>query len=175
MSFYTNGKGSNMKRVAAAHLIFNKKLPKESFYDPQTKAVVSVNTVFQIWTKGKGESIFKDYDISKYVNIFTCCSAPDRYCGLGRGRHYDCYIASTFYGKKINIVKSFDEVAYGSGYGLIIKEKKQEILNILQQTDWTKYCSDATNHCKHIRMYHIKKALIDNGLNKICTRQVMDC
>ncbi len=165
MSFYSNGKGSNMKRVEGANLIHSEKLPGESFYWPETRKPMSVNTVFQIWVKGNKKSVFVDYDVSEFVEIYTCCSAPSRYCGLGRGRNYDCFIASTFY-KDVKIVKNFEDVIYGSGYGLIIKKQKRKIINILKNADWKNYCSDATNHCKHIRMYHIRKLLGENGFGE---------
>ena len=162
MSFYSNGKGTNMKRVRGASLIHSEKLPADSFYMPESKESISVNTVFQIWVKGEKKQVFADYDVSEYVDIYTCCSSPARYCGLGRGRDYDCFIASTFY-KELRIVKDFGDVQYGSGYGFIIKRKKREIMKLLKNADWTQHCSDATNHCRHIRMYHIRKLLSDNG------------
>lgn len=162
MSFYSNGKGTNMKRVQGASLIYNEVLPSESFYLPDSGEPVSVNTTFQVWAKGIEKQVFTDYDVSEYVDIYTCCSSPDRYCGLGRGREYDCYIASTFY-KDVGIVNRFEDVLYGSGYGLIIKKDKAEVLQALTNANWLNYCSDATNHCKHIRMYHIRKFLGENG------------
>ena len=164
MSFYSNGKGSNMLRVKNATLIHNEKLSRNAFYTPDTKKTVSVNTIFQVWAKGnKNKQVFTDYDVREYVDIYTCCSSPARYCGLGRGRKYDCFIASTFYKDNIKIVKKFNDVQYGSGYGFIIKQNKKEILKLLENTNWNAYCSDATNHCKHIRMYHIRKLLGNNG------------
>ncbi len=163
MSFYSNGKGSNMKRVEGATLIHNEALPKKSFYLPDTNKSVSINTVFQVWVKGKGKNVFTDYDVSEYVDIYTCCSSPARYCGLGRGRDYDCFISSTFYKDDIRTVSTFDEVNYGSGYGVIIKKNKKQIIDLLNNANWLNYCSDATNSCKHIRMFYIRKLLGDNG------------
>ena len=97
MSFYSNGKGSNMTRVNGAKLIYNQKLKSNAFYLPNTNTEVSVNTVFQIWKKGKGPGVFTDYNVSDYVDIFTVCSSPDRLCGLDKIGFYDCYISSTFY------------------------------------------------------------------------------
>ncbi len=164
MSFYSNGKGSNMKRVENAFLLHNEKLNSNSFYLPNTNKNIGVNTVFQIWKKGKKKNVFTDYDVSDFVDIFTVCSSPARLCGLHRIGKYDCYIASSFYKDKIKIVKTFEEVNYGSGYGIIIKKEKGKIKKILENTDWVKYCSDATNHCKHIRMFHIRKCLFNNGI-----------
>lgn len=159
MSFYSNGKGTNMKRVNGATLIHSEHLDRDSFYDPETGDDIPVNTVFQIWMKGKHKSTFADYDVSEYVDIYTCCSAPDRFCGLGKGRVYDCFIASTFYGNDIQLVKSFEEVKYGSGYGIIIKKDKRGVMKALKNADWAGLSSVATNSCRHLRMFHIRQAL----------------
>ncbi len=163
MSFYSNGKGSNMKRVEGATLIHNEALPSKAFYLPDTNKSVSVNTVFQVWVKGKQKDVFIDYDVSEYIDIYTCCSSPARYCGLGRGRAYDCFIASTFYKDNIKTVDTFNEVNYGSGYGMIIKKNKKQIMDLLKSANWLDYCSNATNSCKHIRMFYIRKLLGENG------------
>ena len=166
MSFYSNGKGTNMKRVQGATLLHNELLERESFYNPETGEPVSVNTVFQVWRKGKHKSVFTDYDVSEYAEIYTCCSAPNRYCGLGRGREYDCFIASTFFGSDIGIVPTFDQVKYGSGYGIIIKKNKRKVLDVLSKANWVKHSTIATNSCRHIRMFHIREILGKAGLGK---------
>ena len=162
MSFYSNGKGSNMKRVEGAYLAHNERLPCEAFYWPGSHKPMSVNAVFQVWVKGDKRGVFADYDISEFAEIYTCCSSPARYCGLGRGRQYDCFIASTFY-DATEIVYRFRDVRYGSGYGIIIKKHRQRVLALLKRADWRQNCSDATNHCKHIRMHHIRHVLGANG------------
>ena len=163
MSFYSNGKGVNMKRVEGAALIHSEKLSPDSFYTPHTNEAVSVNTVFQVWKKGKGASIFPDYDVSEYADIFTVCSSPIRRCGMDKIGVYDCYITSTFYGDNIHIVDTFDEVKYGSGYGIIIKKNKKAILRVLRDANWVKYASDATNHCRHLRMNSLRRCLGEAG------------
>jgi len=166
MSFYTNGKGSNMNRVYNGHLIYNKPLKKNSFYLPDNNKKVNVATVFQIWKKGKNKDVFINYDVSEYVEIYTVCSSPTRLCGMDKLDQYDCYLASTFY-KNTHVVYSFEEVKYGSGYGLIIKKEKEKILKILSNANWGDYSSVATNNCNHLRMHSIKKLLYDNNIGKI--------
>ena len=166
MSFYSNGKGTNMKRVQGATLLHSEQLARESFYDSETGEAVGVNTVFQIWRKGRHRSVFCDYDVSEFVDIYTCCTAPNRFCGLGRGRVYDCFIASTYYGDDIGIVPTFEQVNYGSGYGLVIKQQKQAVLAALAKADWSRHSSLATNSCRHIRMFHIREALGQAGFGR---------
>ena len=162
MSFYTNGKGSNMNRITNASLIYNELIQEESpFYTLENKKI-SVQTVFQIWKKGIVKKIFNEYDISNFVKIYTVCSSPKRLCGLDKLKYYDCYIASTFY-KDTNIVYKFEDVKYGSGYGIIIYKDKEKIIKLLKNVDWKEYSSGATNKCRHIRMHHIKYFLYKNG------------
>lgn len=166
MSFYSNGKGTNMLRVQNATLLYNEKLKSESFYSPDTNALVSVNTVFQVWQKGTNKRIFNDYDVSEFVDIYTVCSSPARLCGLDKIGTYDCYIASTFYKNDIKIVDSFEKVKYGSGYGIIIKKQKQKVLSALRKANWIQHSSQATNHCNHIRMFSIRKCLGEQGFGR---------
>jgi hypothetical protein len=163
MSFHSNGKGSNMKRVANGHLVFSQVLEKEKFYSPDNNKEIKVNTLFQIWKRGKGQSIFPDYDLSEYVDIYTVCNSPDRLCGLGRIGTYDFYVSSTYFGDSLRTVYSFDDVKYGSGYGIIIKDRKEEILSKIKEVEWDSYSTMATNSCKHIRKYSIEKCLFDLG------------
>ena len=166
MSFHSNGKGSNMKRVSNGHLIFSEILEGESFFSPDNNKDIKVNTLFQIWKRGEGEGIFPDYDISEYVDIYTVCSSPDRLCGLDKIGTYDFYVSSSFFGNSLSTVYDFENVKYGSGYGIIIKKEKELILSAIEKIDWNSYSSLATNSCKHIRKYYIEKCLFDLGYGK---------
>ena len=159
MSFYTNGKGTNMLRVLNGQLLHTTELKGDCFYIPDVNKRVSINTVFQVWKRGYNKHNFEDYDVSEYAEIFTVCSSPARLCGLDKLGTYDCYISSSFYNDDITIVTDFEEVKYGSGYGLILKKDKQKILKTLGNTNWLKFSSRATNHCRHIRMHSVRQAL----------------
>ena len=169
MSFYSNGKGTNMRRVKDAHLIFSKILEQEEFYSPDNNKKIQVNALFQIWKKGIGESIFPDYDVSDYVNIYTVCNSPDRLCGMDKLDQYDFFVSGGFFGNTLSAVYNFDDLKYGSGYGIIIKNKKDEIMNEIKKVNWNDYSSFATNSCKHIRKYSIEHCLFDLGFGKIST------
>jgi len=78
------------------------------------------------------------------------------------GNKYAFFIPSTFY-KEVKLCKNFEDVKYGSGYGIIVKKNKKQIEKHLNNTDWFKYSMRATNHCRHIGKKHIIHALIDGG------------
>jgi len=166
MSFHSNGKGSNMKRVANGHLIHSEVLYEEIFFSPDNNKEIKVNTLFQVWKKGEGKSIFPNYDISEYAEIYTTCSSPDRLCGLDKIGKYDFYVSSSFFGESLSTVYNFEDVKYGSGYGVILKKDKEVILNKIDNIKWNDYSSLATNSCKHIRKYAIEKCLFDLGYGK---------
>ena len=166
MSFHSNGKGSNMKRVANGHLVYSKVLEKEKFFSPDVNKEIKVNTLFQIWKKGPGESIFPDLDVSDHADIYTVCNAPDRLCGLDKIGTYDFYVSSSYFGNTLKTVYSFDDVKYGSGYGIILKKDKEKIMKKIEGIEWDKYATIATNSCKHIRKYSIETCLYDLGFGK---------
>jgi hypothetical protein len=163
MSFHSNGKGSNMKRVVGGHLVVSEILEGEKYYSPDNNKEIKVNTLFQIWKKGEGEGLFKNYDVSEYVDIYTVCSSPDRLCGLDKIGQYDFYVSSSFFGNELSTVYDFSHVKYGSGYGVIIKKNKEEILKKLKKIEWNNYSSLATNSCKHVRIHNIEECLYDLG------------
>jgi len=162
MSFDSNGKGSTMKRVQNAHLIHSEILEQEKFHSPDIDTEININSLFQVWKRGPGQSIFKDYDVSEYADIRTVNDDPNRYCGMELVDEYDFFICSSCYGDT-SIVFKFDDVKYRSGYGVLLKKSSNEIIEKLKKIDWNDYCSLATNSVKHIRRYHIEKALFDSG------------
>jgi hypothetical protein len=165
MSFHSNGKGTNMKRVTDGHLIHSQILEGESYFSPDSKKTIKVNTLFQIWKRGHGPSIFPEYDVSEYADIFTVCDEPSRRCGMDKVKAglFDFYVSGGFYGDTLKTVYKFDDLNYLGGYGTIIKKAKEQILPSIKNIEWNNYASLATNSCKHIRRYHIQKCLFDLG------------
>lgn len=159
--FASDGKGGCKYRVKNGELIFNTELKDNEFIAENKK--ININVVFQIWKRG----ITQKYQEPKMdmVEIYTCCTNEKRKCGLDKLNEYDCFVSSTYYGKLKGINFVFEQVKYGSGYGLIIKNKKKEIIDFLSNIDWDNYSFQATNKCKHITKQNIKKALLDGGFN----------
>jgi hypothetical protein len=167
MYFNSEGKGSAKYRVKNLQIDCTENLAPDIFITPEGKDV-KINTVWQIWSKleNKNSQKIKPHLIkniaSDFVEIYTVCTYPKRRCGLAKMQFYDCFLASTFY-KETQVVKHFSDVKYASGYGFIIKQKKEEIIDWLNKTNWNDYNSRATNHSKHIGKTHIIKRLIDGG------------
>ena len=175
MFFESKGKGSIKYRVKGFNLIHSERLPKNSFYIPTTEKMVDVKCVFQIWSKNhKLETEeFSWYNnrhnepFGDIVKIYTVSLAKKRECGKKWifDQKADFYISSTFH-SNISIVKSFDEVKYKSGVAIVLTTQNQEIQsnikNILENTNWEKYATLATNSCYHIGKSNIFDVLQDN-------------
>jgi len=181
MFFESKGKGSVKYRVKGFNLIHSERLPKNSFFIPTTQKTVDVKCVFQIWSKKHRpeNEEFSWYNnkncepFSNVVKIFTVSLAKNRECGKKWifDEKADFYISSTFH-DKISIVYNFDEVKYKSGVAIVFttdnEQIRETIKDILENADWKKYASLATNSCYHIGKSNIFQVLHDNAekLNK---------
>jgi hypothetical protein len=164
MSFQSEGKGSSKYRVKNMKLIHSEIIPNDSFYEPNGK-IVKINALWQYWTKG--ENKIPNFNLfNKYIDIFTVDQRKERLCGQEKMDKADFFIQRTFYNEAPKLVKNFSDVKYTCGYGIILKKKKKIIKKILSETNWKKHSNLAAHNCRHISMYHIKKALIEGGLDE---------
>lgn len=162
MAFQSEGKGSPKYRVKGLRLAKTYALPSHSFRTPQNEDY-HINSLFQCWEKGKN-SEFQDVCYNDFMDIFTVDSRKERLCGQEKMKDADFFIQRTFFSNPPKLVYDFSEVKYKCGYGFIIKKSKDIIQQILNDTDWMNYSNLAVHGCRHISMYHIRKALFDHGL-----------
>ena len=100
----------------------------------------------------------------KALNEFLTHVRAIRQCD--NNSKYDFYVSSTFFGNSLHTVYSFDDVKYGSGYGIILKKCKNKIMEQIKNVEWNNYSSLATNSCKHIRKHSIEKCFYDLGFGQ---------
>ena len=161
MSFQSDGKGSSKHRVQGLKLLHSEILPKDSFVDPYGKTA-KINALWQIWKRGVNEKT-EEKQCSQWVDLFTVDERKERLCGQERMHEADFFLQRTFYKEPPNLVEEFSDVKYVCGYGVVIKKDKEKITKILDETDWKKYSNLAAHNCRHISMYHIRRALTDAG------------
>lgn len=162
MSFQSDGKGSPKHRVNGMKLVHSEKLPHDLFITPGGE-LLNINALWQIWEKG---IMPPKPDLSvcdEFVDLFTVDLRKERLCGMKKIQDCNTFIQRTYFGDHPVIVRSFSEVRYGCGYGIIFKKKQKEIQNILKNTNWNEYSNLAAHNCRHISMYHIKKAILDSS------------
>lgn len=161
MSFQSDGKGSPKNRVKGMTLVHSEKLSGDLFILSNGEKI-QVNTLWQIWKKGDAPALPDLSVCDDFIELFTVDLRKERLCGMKKIDGCDTFLQRTYFNYPPSLVKNFSEVKYGCGYGILIKKDKQKILKILKSIDWNKYSNLATHNCRHISMYHIKLALIDN-------------
>ncbi len=165
MTFTSGGKGAAMTRVRGLHLLHSEELPQNAFYDGINGNDMDINTVFQVWGSRENGQKIAARTCESYAELYSVSTYHSRRCGLHRMGEYDFFIQGTFYANRPpQVVCDFAEVKYGSGYGIIIKKDKRKVSAALRHADWTKHSTRSTNHCRHIRMQHIRDILIEDGL-----------
>lgn len=162
MSFQSEGQGSPKHRVKGLQLLHSEIINNNTFETLEGKKV-KINALWQCWKKGINEKKTFD-DVKEFLDIFTVDKRKERLCGHKKIDKADFFIQRTFYDNPPNLVTCFSEVKYVCGYGIIFKKNKTKILNILKNIDWIKYSNLTTHNCRHISIYHIKKALIEGGI-----------
>lgn len=167
MSFQSRGKSNVQDRVKNLKLIHSEILPSNIFINKEGKSE-KVNALWQIWVNPSLSpstlNKIENKTCSDYVDLFTVDKRPERLCGMKKIDQAHFFIQRTFYNKPPSLVKSFDEIKYVCGYGIIIKKEKKKIISILKNTNWIEYSNLASHNCRHISLKHIKTALIENGV-----------
>lgn len=161
MSFQSDGKGSPKNRVKGMKLVHSEHLIDDPFERPNGERV-KVNTIWQIWKKGDAPALPDLSKANKYIDLFTVDLRKERLCGIDRMKQCNIFLQRTYFNVPPTLVNNFSQVKYVCGYGIIIKKDKTRVKNILRNIDWNKYSNLATHNCRHISMYHIRQALLDN-------------
>lgn len=165
MSFQSEGKGSPRHRVKNMTLVHSEILP-DNLFESTNGDSVNVNTLWQIWKKKTGGKM-EAPDLSvcdNYFELFTVDLRKERLCGAEKMKVCNIFLQRTFYTDPPTLVDDFSKVKYGCGYGILIKKDKRKIISLLKNADWVKYSNLTTHNCRHISMYHIRQALLDNNL-----------
>lgn len=162
MAFQSDGKGSPKLRVRGLRLVYTDCLPQGAFVDIRGRAV-KVNALWQVWQRGVN-NIQPAATCDQWLDLFTVDNRKERLCGQRRMKEADYFLQRTFYGEAPTLVRNFSDVRYVCGYGLVFKKQKRRVAEVLHHTDWREYSNLAAHNCRHISMYHIRKALTDAGL-----------
>lgn len=162
MAFQSNGKSNVKNRVKNMKLVHQSSLPADIFVDIDGR-IVKVNSLFQIWKKGKPEKKKPEKTCNDYIDLFTVDLRKERKCGHMRMHEADFFLQRSFFNEPPKLVKNFDKVKYVCGYGIVLKKDRKKVLDTLNKTDWRKFNNLAVHNVKHISMEHIRKALINAG------------
>ena len=161
MAFQSDGKGSPKHRVEGLRLTHSERLPPDSFTDAHGRPA-RINALWQVWRRGANDGA-REPRCDGWVDLFTVDMRRERRCGQARLHEADYFLQRTFYDKPPSPVTNFDDVRYVCGYGIVVKRDRERIAAVLNAADWREYSNLAAHNCRHISMYHIRKALTDAG------------
>lgn len=173
--FDSDGKGSCKSRVEGMNLIYSEPVDS-SFYYPDGKDV-TVNVVFQIWSKY--HSVEEDkVNLDGIVKLYSLSDGGTP--GSTRNKKYlyacDYYLPSTCFGEEsMKVYANFEDLPHRRGYGIVALSEKDVIDSIMKSVDWSKVSFSSTNGAFNLRFDLIKKTIWQNMPKvSIETKSVLD-
>lgn len=156
--FNSDGKGSPKKRINA-NLILSEDITSYNYSYPNGETV-SINTIFQIWTKlDFGINLNETYTPIGY-KIYSLSDGGTPSSTRNKDKLYCCdyYLPSTVFGAdKMKLYEDFESLPQRRGYGIIVEDKS--INSIIESIDWSKEAFYSTNNAINLRTSLIVKAI----------------
>ena len=160
--FESDGKGSPRKRVKGYNLIHSEKVGA-LFYTPE-RADVTVNGVFQIWSKNTQNSTYTlDKSVSNLVKVYSLSDGgtPSSTRNKEMLDKCDIYLPSTCFGKEnMRLHDSFKELPK-KGYGVVFLKDKERLLAKAKKVDWSAVAFLSTNS-----MFNLRTSIITATLSQ---------
>jgi hypothetical protein len=161
--FYSTGKGSCMARVKDMNLIHSEEISPKFLY-PDGKEV-SVNCIFQIWSKNFSSNILRD-SCSEYIKIYSLSDGGTS--GTTRNKKMlnecDIYLPSTCFSNNMKVFYDFESLPHRRGYGIKILKDFDRVKNVIESTNWLEKSFKSTNSATNLRMSIIEDVLIENNI-----------
>lgn len=163
--FGSDGKGAPGKRVKGYRLALSEDLRGDYFYRPGG-APVTINTVFQVWTKVGLDRLPKSDDrtCKDYVKVMSVSdggtpSSTRNKKWIGK---CDVYLPSTtFSGMKA--YKRFDDLPNQRGYGIVALKERDAIRDFILRHNWELVAFPSTNSALNLRKSKIEAEIIKAG------------
>ena len=136
---------------------------ESEFYYPNGSEV-NVNVIFQIWSKEYKNNKDK-FSASNYIKIYSVSNGgtPSTTRNKKMWNKCDFYLPTTCFGEKMKLYENFEELPQKRGYGIVILKNKDEITEVLKNTEWKDVCFMSTNGALNLRFDLIEKVLIENN------------
>ena len=160
--FDSNGKGSCKSRVKGMNLIHSEVIDS-GFHYPDGKDV-SVNVVFQIWSKyHKKEE--EQVDLTNIIKLYSLSDGGTPGSTRNKQHLYSCdfYLPSTCFGADSMIVyDNFENLPHRRGYGILVQSCAGEIESIMRETNWSEVAFASTNGAYNLRFDIIERHIWSN-------------
>lgn len=156
--FNSDGKGTPKKRVNGMSLLHTEDIDSQYFYPDGTP--VSVNTIFQIWTKLPliEDNVEDLKPIGYSIYSLSDGGTPSSTRNKDKLDKCDIYLPSTCFGEdNMKVYSSFEELPQRRGYGIILEDK--ELKDIITGIVWKDVAFFSTNGAINLRTSLIVRAI----------------
>lgn len=171
--FDSDGKGSPKGRVKNFQLAHSEKLPKNSFLYPNGREV-EVATLFQIWVRSDvANSLHLKQERKKtckeYIKVYSLSDGGTPSSTRNKKMLYICdaYLPSTCFHSEsrpqMKLYNDFESLPHRRGYGVVILQERDKVMEALQDIDWVEASFLGTNSSLNLRTSLIEEALIQRG------------
>jgi hypothetical protein len=167
--FDSNGKGSCKKRVVGMNLIHSE-IIDSCFYYPEGKDV-SVNCVFQIWSKHHKLQEDK-INLTNILKLYSLSDGGTPGSTRNKNHLYSCdyYLPSTCFGEEnMKVYNDFEKLPHRRGYGIVVLNFREDIVKIINSVNWSDKSFRSTNGALNLRFDLIEK-IIWNELPQTLTK-----
>ena len=157
--FDSNGKGSCKSRVKGMNLIHSE-IVNSSFYYPDGKNV-SVNCVFQVWSKNHKVTEEK-IDLTNIIKLYSLSDGGTPGSTRNKKHLYSCdfYLPSTCFGEEnMRVYQNFEDLPHRRGYGVVVLTRKDDVAEVINSINWSDRSFKSTNGALNLRFDLIEKIL----------------
>ncbi len=153
--FNSNGKGSPMTRVDENFYLAKEIEVKTSDFEYPTGEIVSVNSIFQIWTRlssKKVKPLAPPNKVSEWIKVLSLSNgkSPSSKRNIKMLDKCDLYLPSTsFHDFKSH--DSFEKLPNSRGYGVIYLKDKNKLKKAEKKIDWQNASFKSTNGANNLR------------------------
>ena len=157
--FESDGKGVPKRRVKRLNLIYSGKIPS-LFYSPEQKEI-QVHTIFQIWSRAHSSPKYahtQNTSENSKLKIYSLSDGNTSSSTRNKKMLHRCdmYIPSTCFGAEtMRWYESFEDLPGRRGYGIVFKEKKDEMSSRCKHMDLSQVAFQSTNGAYNIRSSQI--------------------
>lgn len=159
--FESDGKGSPRKRISKYNLIHSEHI--DSVFHFPNGEETKVNVIFQILSKNFQNTNFvikNNTETSIKVYSLSNGSLPSQQRNVKMIGACDFYLPSTCFGKSsMKVYNSFEELPNKKGYGIVLLDNKEQILEKAKTIDWSSISFLSTNSAYNLRKSKILEVL----------------
>jgi hypothetical protein len=138
--------------------LIHSEIVDSSFHYPDGKNV-SVNVVFQVWSKHHKIEEEK-VDLTNIIKLYSLSDGGTPGSTRNKQHLYSCdfYLPSTCFGSDaMTVYNDFEKLPHRRGYGIVVQSRNDEINSIIRDINWSDVAFVSTNGAYNLRFDIIQR------------------